>query len=58
MGQRGMEAVQRCKSAYGLCKGEKVNAKTGRRVASLRHSLVEDKAKPCPYPRAELARGD
>ena len=29
----------------------------GRGVASPRPPMVEDKAKPCPYPRAELARG-
>ena len=52
------ETVQRCKAAYGLWKGGKVNTKIGRGVASPRPPMVEVKAKPCPYPRAELARGN
>ena len=68
-----MEAVQRCKSVGGLCKGAKLNTKIGRGVAGQiteyglrrkgrgvalpRPPMVEDKAKPCPYPRAEPARG-
>jgi hypothetical protein len=52
-----MEAVQSCKSVGGLCKGAKLNTKIGRGVAMPRPPMVEDKAKPCPYPRAEPARG-
>ncbi len=68
-------ATERCKSAYGLCKGAKLDTKQvgawqdrlqstdyrlrrkGRGVALPRPPMVEDKAKPCPYPRAEPARG-
>ena len=38
-----------------LCKGGKVNEKTGRGGALPRPPCGEVKAKPCPYPRAELA---